>query len=186
MGERMMRKVIVYIACSLDGFIAKPNDNLDFLSIVEREGEDYGYAEFMQTIGTVIQGRRTYDWIMNAVPQYPHADKEVYIITRNPRPSIGNTHFYTQPVQLLIEKLKSEPVSFDEPCKHIFVDGGAQIVNLLLNQQLVDELIVSIVPTLLGSGTRLFEMGLLEQQLKLVSCKSYESGLVQMHYTFHQ
>lgn len=181
-----MRKVIVYIACSLDGFIAKPNDDLDFLSIVEREGEDYGYAEFMQTIGTVIQGRRTYDWITNAVPQYPHADKEAYIITRTDQPSIGQTHFYTGPIELLIEKLKRVEIAPDNNLRHIFVDGGAQIVNLLLNQQLVDELIVSIVPTLLGSGTRLFEMGLLEQQLKLVSCKSYESGLVQMHYTFHQ
>ena len=64
----MERKVILYIACSLDGYIAQPNDDLSFLSIVEKEGEDYGYADFIKKVDTVVLGRKTYDWIMKHVP----------------------------------------------------------------------------------------------------------------------
>jgi len=88
-----MRKTILYIACSLDGFIAGPNDNLDFLNAVHTEGEDYGYGEFIKTIDTVIMGRRTYDWVMDKVTEFPHADKKTYIITRQDRPSRGNITF---------------------------------------------------------------------------------------------
>lgn len=69
------RKVILYIATSLDGYIAKPNDDLSFLSLVQKEGEDYGYANFEKTIDTVILGRKTYDWVTKAVRHFPHADK---------------------------------------------------------------------------------------------------------------
>lgn len=181
-NEVTSRKVIVYIASSLDGFIAKPNDDLGFLSIVEQEGEDYGYAAFMKTIGTVIEGRRTYDWLMNVVPTYPHADKEAYIITRTHRPSIGQTHFYTGPIDHLIERLKRVTIGNDQEARHIYVEGGSQILNLMLNQGLIDEIIVSIIPILVGDGIKLFEVGIPEQRLQLLSSKSFESGLVQLHY----
>src|SRR6478735_531975 len=88
------RKVILYIASSLDGYIAKPNNDLSFLSIVEKEGEDYGYTEFVNSVDTVILGRKTYDWVMTQVSEFPHADKETYVITRTERPSIGKIHFF--------------------------------------------------------------------------------------------
>ncbi|MEI7504924.1 MAG: dihydrofolate reductase, partial [Paludibacter sp.] len=69
------RKVILYIAMSLDGYIAKPNDDLSFLSMVQQEGEDYGYTDFVNTVDTVIMGRKTYDWVMTQVPEFPHNDK---------------------------------------------------------------------------------------------------------------
>lgn len=61
------RKLILYIACSLDGYIAKPNDDLSFLSMVDRTGEDYGYDDFVKTVDTVIVGRKTYDWVINQI-----------------------------------------------------------------------------------------------------------------------
>ena len=73
------RKLILYISCSLDGFIAKPNDNLGFLSIVEKEGEDYGYNEFIEKVDTVIVGRRTYEWVIGQGYEFPYTDKEAYI-----------------------------------------------------------------------------------------------------------
>ena len=88
------RKLILYIAMSLDGYIATKDDNLDFLSVVEQEGEDYGYAEFIKTIDTVIMGRKTYDKIMSFGMGFPHADKESYILTRTERPNNGNLNFY--------------------------------------------------------------------------------------------
>ena len=68
----MSRKLFIYIATSLDGYIAKPNDDLDFLSIVEQEGEDYGYADFTKTIDTVILGRKTYDKVSTMAFDSPY------------------------------------------------------------------------------------------------------------------
>jgi dihydrofolate reductase len=170
------RKVILYIACSLDGYIAKPNDDLSFLDSVQKDGEDYGYNSFIQNIDTVILGRKTYDWVMKQVSEFPHADKTTYVITKTPKAPIGKTSFYTGNVSDLIVKLKNEPG------KHIFIDGGAAIVNLLLRSGSIDELIISMIPVLLGSGTGLFEDGRPEQGLKLISAKSYDSGLVQLYY----
>jgi len=105
-----MRKIVVYIACSLDGYIAKPNDDLSFLSQVEQEGEDYGYSTFIETVDTVILGRKTYDWVMRQVPVFPHADKESYVLTRTTRPPAGNLTFYTGEAKELIRQLREKRV----------------------------------------------------------------------------
>ena len=172
----MDRKVILYIATSLDGYIAKPNDDLSFLSIVQQDGEDYGYADFVKSVDTVILGRKTYDWVLTQVPEFPHADKDSFIITRTARPSIGKTNFYTDNLKDLILRLKSEPG------KNIFIDGGAEIVNELLKENLIDEFIISIIPILVGSGTKLFKDGRTEQKLELISTKQFDKGLTQLHY----
>jgi dihydrofolate reductase len=170
------RKVIVYIATSLDGYIAKPNDDLSFLSIVQKEGEDYGYTDFIKTVDTVILGRKTYDWVMTQVTSFPHADKDTYVITRTAKPGIGKTHFYTGNLRELVLKLKREEG------KNIFVDGGAIIVNEFLQQCLIDELIISIIPVLVGNGTRLFKDGRPEQHVQFLSAKQFDTGLTQLHY----
>ncbi len=172
----MPRKLILYIATSLDGYIAKPNDDLSFLSIVQKDGEDYGYSEFVSSIDTVILGRKTYDWIMAVVDEFPHMDKISYIITRTERPSIGNINFYNGTLNSLVKKLKSEKG------KNIFIDGGAEIVHELLKANLIDEFIISIIPILVGDGIKLFADGRPELKLKLVTLKKFETGLIQMHY----
>lgn len=173
----MDRKVILYIAMSVDGYIAGPGDDLSFLSVVEKEGEDYGYGNFTAGVDTVIMGRKTYDWVMKQVPEFPHADKETYIITRTERPPEGKTVFYTGNLQDLIASLRKKPG------KTIFVDGGAEVVNTLLDQRLLDEMIISIIPNLVGDGIPLLKPGRNFQMLELVSCKSFEKGLVQLHYS---
>lgn len=172
----MDRKVILYIAASLDGYIAKPNDDLSFLSIVQKDDEDYGYSVFINSVDTVISGRKTYDWVMKRVPVFPHADKNTFIITRNAKPSIGKVNFYSGSLKELISKLKSESG------KNIFIDGGAEIVHELLKENLIDEFIISIIPVLVGSGIKLFKDGRPEQTLELVSVKKFEKGLAQLHY----
>ena len=170
------RKLILYIACSLDGYIAKPNDDLSFLDSMQKEGEDYGYNEFTASVDTVILGRRTYDWVMERVPEFPHADKKAYVITRSTRPDIESTTFYSGDLTSLVTKLK------EGTGKNIFCDGGAEIVNELLSASLIDELIISVIPVLVGDGTRLFKDGRPEQLLELISSKSFETGLTQLHY----
>ncbi|WP_268846053.1 dihydrofolate reductase family protein [Flavobacterium aestivum] len=172
----MNRKVFLYIATSLDGYIAKPNDDLSFLSIVEQEGEDYGYAEFIKSVDTVIVGRKTYDKVISMGFGFPHANKDTYIITRSPRPDIGSVKFYSGNLKELINQLKAEKG------KNIFCDGGAEIVNELLEDDLIDEFIISIIPIFVGNGIKLFKDGRPEQKLELISTKQFDKGLVQLHY----
>jgi dihydrofolate reductase len=173
-----MRKLSIYIATSLDGYIAKPNDDLSFLKSVEKEGEDYGYAEFTATIDTIILGRKTHDWVVKTIgsSHYDNGDRNVFVITRTEKPSVGRTTFYSGNLTELVLKLKSGNG------KNIYCDGGAEIINELLKNDLIDEMIISVVPVLLGNGTRLFKDGRPEQQLEHVNTKTFETGLTQLHY----
>lgn len=173
-----MRKLSLFIATSLDGYIAKPNDDLSFLKLVEKEGEDYGYKEFTDTIDTLIIGRKTYDYVLKEIGPsfYDNGQRDVYVITRTPRPTIGRTRFYTGNLADLVAQLKSENG------KNIYCDGGADVINELLKNDLIDELIISIVPVLLGNGTRLFKDERPEQLLAFVEAKTFDTGLVQLHY----
>lgn len=173
-----MRTLTVYIATSLDGYIAKPNDDLGFLKLVEKEGEDYGYSEFIATIDTIILGRKTYDWVLKEIgsSHYDNGDRNVYVITRTERPSVGKTKFYSGSLTELVNQLKNENG------KNIYCDGGAEIINELLKNDLIDEFIISIIPVLVGDGTKLFKDGRPEQQLELVSAKTFDTGLTQLHF----
>lgn len=161
---------------SLDGFISGKNESLDFLSLVEQEGQDYGYFDFVNSVDTVIIGRKTYDKVISMGFEYPHTDKKVYIITRTQRPSIGSFSYYSGSLKELILGLKNQKG------KNIYCDGGAEIANELLRNGLVDDIIISIIPVLLGDGTKLFGNFIPEQKLNLISSKDYEKGLVQLHY----
>lgn len=169
------RKVISYVAMSLDGYIAKQDGDISFLSAVEKEGEDYGYAEFMQTIDTIIVGRRTYDKILSIGFEYPD-DKEVYIITHNGIPDNNRLKFHSGPLRNLVSELKTRRG------KNIFCDGGSEIINQLLSESLIDEFIISVIPAILGDGIPLFKGKRQEMNIKLVNTRSFVTGLVQLHY----
>ena len=173
-----MRILSLFIASSLDGYIAKPGDDLSFLKLVEKEGEDYGYAEFTKNIDTLILGRKTYDYVLKEIgaSHYDNGQRDVYVITRNERPQVGRTTFYTGNLAQLVERLKAEKG------KNIYCDGGAEVINELLKHDLVDEFIISIIPVLLGDGIRLFKDGRPEQTLEFIMAKTFETGLTQLHY----
>ena len=170
------RKVILYIAMSLDGYIATPDNGLEFLSLVEEKDQDYSYKDFVNTVDTVIIGRKSYDKVLSMGLEYPHSGKDLYIITRTPRPTVGSTTFYTGDLKELVSGLKRKKG------KDIYVDGGAEIANELLTENLIDEFYISIIPILLGNGISLFNNSRPQLPLKLVSTKSYNKGLVQLHY----
>lgn len=174
--KRSDRSVILYIAASVDGFIAGPDGDIGWLSSVEKPGEDYGYGKFVDSVDTVILGRKTYDKVLSFGIPYPHSDKQCYIITRSIRPPEKNITFYRDDLTTLVKQLKSTPG------KNIFVDGGAEVVKLMQDADLIDEYIVSIIPLLLGNGIRLFIGSEQQNSLRLSSCRSFETGLVQMHY----
>jgi dihydrofolate reductase len=174
----MSRPVIVYIAMSLDGYIAKANDDISFLSLVECDGEDYGYNNFYAAVDTVIMGMRTYSKVLSMGHSFPTNDKEMFIITRSQKTSKGKINFYTGSPVDLVASIK------EKPGKVIFIDGGSYVVNTLLEANLIDEFVISIVPVILGEGISLFKNSEKEHKLSLVESKSYSSGLVQLHYKF--
>ncbi len=173
-----MRKLSLFIATSLDGYIAKPNDDLGFLKLVEKEGEDYGYAEFTAVVDTILLGRKTYDYVLKEIgsSHYDNGARDVFVISRTARPAVGKTTFYTGNLTELVQRLKSGSG------KNIYCDGGAEIINELLKNDLIDEFIISIIPVLVGHGTRLFKDGRPEQELEFVKAKTFDTGLTQLHY----
>lgn len=173
-----MRKVILYISMSLDGFIATEDDNLSWLSKVEKEGEDYGYHDFVESVDTYIVGRKTYDKVVEMVGDFPQKNQfDCHIITRNITLSDQGVNFYSGDIKELIEKLKSI-----ESNKNIYCDGGAEIVKLLMQDDLIDEYIVSVIPTFLGNGKRLFKGIENSLDIKLTDSKTFDTGLVQLTY----
>lgn len=171
------RKVILYISMSLDGFIAGENDDLSFLSAMEKEGEDYGYAEFTKDVDTYIVGRKTYAKVMDMINTFPQAEQyDCYILTRQDIPNTDNLTFYNGELIELIAKIRQTEGG------NIYCDGGAEIVKLFMEHDLIDEYIISVIPTILGKGTRLFSGGTQAFQIKFVTEKQYETGLVQLHY----
>lgn len=170
------RKLILYIAMSLDGYIAKKDDDISFLFEVEKEGEDYGHSAFLETVDTIIVGRKTYDKILSMGIEWPYGSREVYVLTRSLKPDSGTLHFYNGNLSDLISKLKNQDG------KHIYCDGGAETIHQLLLDDLIDEMIISIIPVLLGDGISLFNEGFQEKKLQLLSADSFEKGVVQLHY----
>ncbi len=172
----MPRQVVLYIAMSLDGYIAKDQDNIDFLSKVESPGEDYGYADFQNTVDTLIWGRKTYDKVLSFGIDFPHQDKKCYVLSKTRTGQDQNITYYNGPVKDLITQLKQQPG------KNIYCDGGGELVYELLKDSLIDKLGISIIPHLVGTGVRLFKDGLPEQNLKFKKSITFPSGLVQLWY----
>lgn len=171
-----MRKVILYIATSLDGFIAGENDDLGFLSTVETPGEDYGYTNFVNSVDTVIMGRKTYDKVLGFGIPFPHAGRKCYVYSNTRSGSDENVAYYNGNMGDLIAQLKQTEG------KDIFIDGGAELVNELLKQKLIDRYCLSIIPYIVGSGVQLFKQGRPQQKLKFLHSATFPSGLVQMWY----
>jgi dihydrofolate reductase len=161
---------------SLDGYIAKNDDNIDFLSIVETPNEDFGYADFLKNIDTVIWGRKTFDKVISFGKGVPHKEKKVYVISKSRSGSQEHAEYRNNVVEL-IKELKQKDA------KDIYCDGGGEIVFELLKHSLIDRLIVSIIPHLLGEGIRLFKDGRPEHKIRLKHSIAYHpSGLIQLWY----
>ena len=173
-----MPKVILYISMSLDGFIATKDDDISWLDSIDHGENDYGYKKFSSTIDKYIVGRKTYDVVMNLVGEFAQAKEyNCYIISRSKSGVENGVTFYNGDIASLIDRLKSEGG------KHIYCDGGAEIVKELMKEDLIDEYIISVIPIILGDGKRLFKGGIPSQKIKLIASKAYSNGLVQLNYT---
>lgn len=164
----------VYIAVSLDGFIARSDGGLDWLSIVQRPGEDYGYAAFFASVDALVLGRRTYETALG-FGAWPYRGKRCAVLTHRPPPPRHGEEFHTGPPGPLLERLATEGV------RRVYVDGGA-VIRSFLAEDLIDDLTLSIVPVLLGGGVPLFGAPGVERRLVLRATRSFPSGLVQLEY----
>jgi dihydrofolate reductase len=108
--------------------------------------------------------------------EYPDNDNEVYIITRTVKPNYKTLKYYSGSLRKLVSELKSKQG------KNIFCDGGSEIINEMLRDNLIDEFIISIIPIILGDGISLFKNGRPELNLKLIKSDAFDTGLVQLHY----
>jgi dihydrofolate reductase len=173
-----MANVIIYCAVSLDGFLAGPNDDLSFLDAMHVEGEDYGYNALKDRVDTVIMARKTYDVVCGFGVPFPHADKTCFVLS-NSRQGGDDEVFYVNG-DALRQLLQTKRTS--DGGLGVFADGGAELFQWLIREKLADELILSVVPVLIGEGTRLFTSA--PAGLKLQNSQAFPSGLVQLTYTF--
>lgn len=173
-----MRRVILYIAMSLDGYIADRNGGVDWLNgqCNKVENEDT-YSKFVQSIDTVVMGWKTYHQLITELSpsEWVYNDYMSYVITHNEKPSTENIQFVYQSPSSLVQRLK------EEEGKDIWICGGANIVQQLMQDDLIDRFHISIIPTILGSGIRLFGTLDEELRLKLVKTRNY-NGITEVIY----
>lgn len=169
-----MRKLILFIATSLDGYIAGENDAIDWLFT----DQDYGFSPFYNHIDTLLIGRKTYE-VLCTFEGYPYPDKQNYIFTQKkdlPNPQPEFIHFIQEPVADFTAKLKQQAGNA------IWLVGGGGLLYSLLQNQLVDEIIVSVHPILLGKGVLLYHRLDAPIHLRLLNIEHFNTGLVQFHY----
>jgi dihydrofolate reductase len=167
-----MRKVVLFIASSLDGYIARPSGDIDWLFT----DQDYGYSEFFASVDTVLLGRKTYEQVLT-FGEYPYEGVKSYVFTKNPLfQAENNVELVTEDIKKFINNLRQADG------KNIWLVGGSQLTYDFMNKNLVDELILSIHPIVLGEGIPLFVNSTMPQFLKLTKCQTYSSGLVQLSY----
>lgn len=168
------RKISCYIAASLDGYIATKDDSLDWLFKVEGEG-DAGYEEYMSNIDTIVMGRRTYEWVMAQEDgKFPYTEQDCYVFTSSRTGKDDFVAFTDEGVASFANRM------LQTPGKDIWVVGGSQLLHAFLQERLIDEFIISIAPTLIGSGIPLFQESDFQQEFTLKSTKQY-GQFAQLH-----
>jgi dihydrofolate reductase len=175
-------KVSVYIATSLDGFIARKDGGLDWLDEANAtvpNGEDCGFQAFIDTVDTLIMGRKTFEKVLS-FGQWSYGKMPVIVLSHNPisfPSTIPNTvtHSLEQP-RALYERLSGEGV------KHVYVDGGNTIQGFL-SAGLIDEITVTVIPVILGGGIPLFGPFGKEVNLTHLHTIAYDFGFVQTSYS---
>ncbi|MFF2907570.1 dihydrofolate reductase family protein [Paenibacillus sp. NPDC057934] len=170
----MKRPVVLYIAASLDGYIARGDGGVDWLNDVEGEG-DNGYSDFYNTIDTVLIGKKTYDQTFELTDEFPYADKQCYVFSRSEQPPSPYVTFIHEDMAGFVHKLKEQDGG------KIWIVGGAEVLDVLMKEKLVDEFIVTITPIVLGNGIPLFKGDNPEQKLTLKGSKSL-GQFVELHY----
>ncbi|MFC3931301.1 dihydrofolate reductase family protein [Streptococcus dentapri] len=173
-----MKKVKLFIAMSLDGYIADSSGNIDWLRGHGNENENIdSYSEFVKEIDTVIMGWNTYHQIVTELSpiEWVYSDFMSYVITSKEHLSSEKIHFLNTKPSELVQRLK------EKDGKDIWICGGAKLIQELVDEDLIDSYYITVIPTILGSGIRLFNNTKHEIKLKLIKTKSY-NGMTDLVY----
>lgn len=173
-----MRKVTLFIAMSLDGYIADKDGGVDWLNGQEEDGENMDtYSDFIKGIDTIIMGWNTYHQLTSELSpeEWVYPEQVSFVITHREIPSTERIRFTSESPCDLVKRLR------EEEGNGIWICGGASIVRQLMETDLIDTLHISVIPTLLGDGVRLFGPLEKEQKLRLVKTQSY-NGITDLVY----
>jgi len=169
----MSKKVILYIACSLDGFIARKNHDLSWLFM----DQSYGFEEFEKSISSAIMGRKTYDY-SKQYSDPPFIGKTNFVIT-------SERALYPQSTDRLVFCSAEDVIRYvkeDTAEEGVFLVGGVKLIADFINEGLLNEIVVAFHPIILGEGIPLFEGIIREVKLEFVGSESYSTGLVKLKY----
>lgn len=171
------RKIIVHIATSADGYIARRDGNLDWLTNRPAPKGFYGMPEFTRSVDAKILGRRTFDLSVEMGAPFSAKDKH-YVFSRKPPPASvpAGVEFVSQSIRAFAERLR------DQTGKNIWMMGGGEIIASFLDDDAIDEFIISVVPIFIGDGIPLIAPRHREVPLKLRSVTPFPDGVVQVHY----
>lgn len=179
---KTQRKIIVYVATSADGYIARPDGDVEWLNR-RPHTVDYGMCAFYKTIDTILLGRKTYDW---ALAYYKKKgikdgmfDKKVanYVFSRKPpKRAAPGTEFVSEPVKAFARRLRATPG------KHIWMMGGGELIASFLDAGEIDEFEIHVIPTFIGKGIPLVAPRHRDVSLVLRSARKYPDGVVRLRY----
>ncbi|HBB32612.1 MAG TPA: dihydrofolate reductase [Cyanobacteria bacterium UBA8803] len=171
-----MVDIIYYLATSLDGYIATQDDGIEWLPPIEKEGEDYGYSEFYNSVDAIIMGRRTYEkslelgeWFYSGKPCWVCTQRQIQV----QQPDVIVTS--SSPIDIITELEKRD-------LQRVWLVGGGKLASSFRNYGLISEYQISIIPIILGKGIPLFDSPGQLEKLKLVECKPFPNGVVMLRY----
>lgn len=175
------RKIIVNIATSADGYVARTDGNLDWLTRRPAPKGFYGLPKFSGSIDAKILGRKTFDLSLKMGASFS-ADNVHYVFSRRPPPASvpAGVQFVTESIGVFAERLQKEAG------KNIWLMGGGAIIGSFLDQDAIDEFIITVVPTFIGEGIPLIAPKHRQVPLRLLSLQPFPDGVVQVHYGVQQ
>jgi dihydrofolate reductase len=179
---RARRKIVVYIATSADGYIARPDGDVEWLNRRPRTG-DGGMKAFYSTIDTILLGRKTYDWGLAYSKKHGmkgglfDAKFAKYVFSRKPpKHAAPGVKFVSEPVKAFAQCLRATPG------KHIWMMGGGELIASFLDANEIDEFDIHVVPTFIGGGIPLIAPRYRDVPLRLRSSRKYPDGVVRLRY----
>jgi len=173
------RKIIVYIATSADGYIARADGSVDWLNRPRTAG-DYGWADFYKSIDTVLWGRKTYEMTIGFAKKGSGTRSSKiknYVFTHHPpTPKPKGIEIVNEPVKEFAQRLRATPG------KDIWMMGGGGIIASFLEAGQLDEFIIHVIPTFIGEGIPLIAPQKMNVEMSLLATHGYEDGVVKLHY----
>ena len=172
-----MKPTLIYsVAASLDGYIARPDGRVDWLDAIQASGDEHSYHAVYDGIDALLMGRMTFDALMALEGGWPYPGKPCRVLTRHPHEQLpeGVSMHHCTPIEALTEQA-------EQGHQRIWLVGGGSLAGNCFAAGLLDELVVSVVPYVLGAGIPMFSSGL-ERSLRLHKQRNFSSGVVQLHY----